>query len=70
MEMDSFNLGMSEDDINLDTIDEWAQESLEHTMKRSFDSSSFLRIPQPHDDMNKDDGSTPKVKNLFIYKSF
>ena len=33
--------GMSEDDINLDTIDEWTSGSLEHAVKRSFDVGRF-----------------------------
>ena len=42
--------GMSEDDINLDTIDEWTFSSLEHTMKRSFDVGRFKVTVDPNKD--------------------
>ena len=42
--------GMSEDDINLDTIDEWTFGSLEHTMKRTFDVGRFKVTVDPKND--------------------
>ena len=40
--------GMSEDDINLDTIDEWTSGSLEHAVKRSFDVGRSKVTFDPH----------------------
>ena len=42
--------GMSEDDIDLDTIDEWTFGSLEHTMKRTFDIGRFKVTVDPNID--------------------
>lgn len=42
--------GMSEDDINLNTIDEWTLASLDHTMKRTFDVGRFKVTVDPKKD--------------------
>ena len=42
--------GMSEDDINLDTIDEWTSGSLEHTMEREFNIVRFKVTVDPKND--------------------
>ena len=55
--------GMSEDDINLDTIDEWIFASLEHTMERSFDVGRFKVTVDPKNDTKEARSPKCRVEN-------